>query len=211
MDARQDDLANPFGMDEDCENCRLCRTRDRIVHGYGPVDADFLFVGEMPSEQAELTGVPFRGTVLWSVLGELGFAEDVETGEPVIRNAYLTHLTRCRNPDRHPEDDEIAACDPFLSTEIRMINPEVLVPVGERALRALVAEYTTTDSGSVDISSGHGSPIRGRGFELLPCLDPEGWTQTQRDSFVAALEEILGRDYRQTKGRRGRAERERSE
>lgn len=49
-------------MDTDCTNCSgLCETREQVVHGYGDVGAEFLFVGEAPTAAAERTGVPFTG------------------------------------------------------------------------------------------------------------------------------------------------------
>ena len=47
-------------MDEECRNCpALCETRTQVVHGYGDVAADFLFVGERPTASADELGVPF--------------------------------------------------------------------------------------------------------------------------------------------------------
>ena len=62
MNPAQDSPDNPFGMDEDCRNCpNLCDARTNVVHGYGDVGADFLFVGEAPGEGPDRTGVPFTG------------------------------------------------------------------------------------------------------------------------------------------------------
>ncbi|MFC6769593.1 uracil-DNA glycosylase, partial [Natrinema soli] len=59
MDANQRSRANPYGMDEECRNCpALCETRTQVVHGYGDVGADFLFVGERPTAHADEAGVP---------------------------------------------------------------------------------------------------------------------------------------------------------
>ena len=59
MDANQDSLANPYGMDTECENCPgLCETRENVLHGYGDVGGDFIFVAERPHAGADQTGVP---------------------------------------------------------------------------------------------------------------------------------------------------------
>lgn len=210
MDATQDHLSNPFGMDETCTNCpELCETRAQVVHGYGDATAEFIFVDEMPSGGgADQTGVPFvgdeRGRQLLSILSDLGFCTNPTEGEPTLENAYLTSLTRCHHPERPPTDEEILRCEPFLNAEIRMINPEIIVPVGERPLAELTAEYTTKPAGSFDIVADHATEIRGRGFELVPMIDPESQTDEQRDAFLDAFASLLGRDYRQTKGRQGR-------
>ena len=210
MDANQQTPSNPFGMDADCRNCpALCETRERVVHGYGDVGADFLFVGEMPSDGADRTGVPFtgdeRGERLQDILGRLGLNNSLPSDpEPELENAFVTYLTRCRHPERPPTDEEVDTCDPYLNAEIRMINPEILVPVGGRALREIVTEYTTAPADEFETAEAHATTIRGRGFELVPMADPATMTDDQKTAFLDHFDRLMGRDYRQTKGRRGR-------
>jgi len=202
MDADQDTLENPFGMDPDCRNCpALCESRERVVHGYGDVAAEFLVVGETPSGVAETTGVPFADGPVFDAIDRLGLL-DRSGDDPVPDNVFLTHLTRCRNPERPPTDDEIGNCEPYLNGEIRMINPEIIVPVGERVLRALAFEYTTRSPEEFDMEADHATPVRGRGFELVPLrADPD---EAAVEAFVETMSERMDYDYRQTKGRRGR-------
>ena len=210
MDANQETLANPYGMDEECRNCpALCETREQVVHGYGDVGADFAFVGEMPAEGADRTGVPFTGDeegyLMQSILGRLGLTDSPpESDRPELDNVYLTYLARCRHPERGPTDDELRNCEGFLTAELRMINPEFIVPVGRRALEALAFEYTTRKPDDFDVERDHATTIRGRGFELIPMVPPADQTDAQREAFVEHFSEEMGRDYRQTKGRRGR-------
>ncbi|ESP87231.1 uracil-DNA glycosylase [Candidatus Halobonum tyrrellensis G22] len=207
----QDDLYNPFGMDEDCRNCpALAACRERVVHGYGDAGGEVLVIGEMPSAGAEANGVPFTGDEagrrLQRVLGDLGLSRSApDDPEPELQNVYLTYLTRCRHPERPPTDDEVANCEPFLNGETRMINPELIVPVGQRALEALAIEYTTRAPDSFDAEAEHATTVRGRGFELLPMVDLADLTESRADEFVEHVtENVFSRDYRQTKGRQGR-------
>jgi uracil-DNA glycosylase family 4 len=210
MDANQQTRSNPFGMDADCRNCpELCESREQVVHGYGDVGAEFLFVGEMPSEGADDTGVPFtgdeRGRALQNVLGYLGLSNSLpDAEEPELENAYLTYLTRCRDPERPPTDEEVETCEPYLNAEIRMINPEILVPVGQRALTEIATEYTTTPAEEFDAEEDHATTIRGRGFELVPMRDPLDCSDEEREAFIDHFRALMDRDYRQTKGRRSR-------
>jgi uracil-DNA glycosylase family 4 len=211
VDANQDTFRNPFGMDEGCTNCpALCETREQVVHGYGDVGAEFLFVGATPSAGADERGIAFAGgdgeERLRYVLSELGFARSApDAADLDLQNAYLTYLTRCRHPDRGPTDEEIRNCDAFLTAELRMINPEIIVPIGQRVLEALAVEYTTRRPDSFDAAAEHATTIRGRGFELVPMRALDDQTDAQTEAFVDHVaSEVLGRDYRQTKGRRSR-------
>lgn len=211
MDANQREFANPFGMDTACENCpELCDSRERIVHGYGDVGAEFLVVGEAPTAAAEANGVPFTGAEggerMQDIFAELGFVRSSpKATEPDVQNVFFTYLTRCRHPERDPTDREVETCEPFLNAEIRSINPQIIVPVGERALRALALEYTTRRPDSFDIDAEHATTIRGRGFEIVPMREPAGMTDAEADGFIEHLRgEVLSRDYRQTKGRQNR-------
>jgi uracil-DNA glycosylase family 4 len=197
-------------MDTDCRNCpNLCTERTTVVHGYGDAGADFLFVGERPGSGADRTGIPFTGDEagrrLQRILGDLGFATSPADAErPTLDGAYLTYLTRCRHPDRKPTDEEIATCDPYLTADVRMINPEIIVPIGARTLRALAAEYTTRDPDSLSVEASHATTIRGRGFELVPMTGLDRQTDAETAAFVDHVaESVLDRDYRQTKGRSG--------
>lgn len=210
MDANQRTRYNPYGMDENCQNCDgLCDVRERVVHGYGDVGADFVFVGEAPSMAAERSGVPFTGDEagerVQDILGNLGLNNSLPTNEePELENVFLTYLARCRHTERSPSDREIETCEPYLNADIRMINPEIIVPVGERALVELGREYTTTPTETLDIQEHHAERIRGRGFELVPMIAPSEMTDEQKETFIVSFLDLMDTDYRQTKGRRSR-------
>ncbi|WP_254768338.1 uracil-DNA glycosylase [Salinilacihabitans rarus] len=210
MDANQRSRANPFGMDEECPNCpALCETRSRVVHGYGDVAADFLFVGENPGPGADETGVPFAGDeageTFQRILQRLGLCDATsDPDRPEVVDVYLTYLTRCRHPDRPPTDEEVGNCEPFLNAEIRMINPEIIVPVGQRALEEIATEHTTKPAERFDVEADHGRTIRGRGFELVPMIEPAEQSDEQVQAWVEAFAGLMASDYRQTKGRRER-------
>ncbi|MFO7832702.1 MAG: uracil-DNA glycosylase family protein [Halohasta sp.] len=210
MDANQTEFENPFGMDEQCTNCDLCERRTNVVHGYGDVGGEFLFLAERPHEGADRTGIPFtgddHGRRLQSILGELGFVRsEPDAAEPDIQNAFCTYLTRCRHPDREPTDREVDTCEPYLNAEIRMINPQIIVPIGQRVLESLAMEYTTRKPESFDIDAEHATTIRGRGFELVPMIELDRQTDADSEAFVDHVKDnVFSRDYRQTKGRQSR-------
>lgn len=208
MDANQRTTSNPFGMDEQCQNCpELCESRTNVAHGYGDVGAEFLVLGDFPSRAADESGIPFLGSKERGVL-EILTAVDLceEPGEtpPELSNVFLTYVARCHSPDRDPTDTEVSNCEPYLNGEIRMINPEIIVPVGQRPLEELAFEYTTRSRDALDVNELHATTVRGRGFEILPMIAPGAQSDEEREVFLEQLSETLGRDYRQTKGRRSR-------
>ena len=208
MDANQESMSNPFGMDEQCQNCpELCETRESVVHGYGDVGAEFIVLGNSPADGSDESGLPFTDETereLLDILEAVDLVEDPDADEPELENTFLTYVTRCRHPDRPATDEEVVNCEPYLNSEIRMINPELLLPVGQRALEALAFEYTTLSEDELDIEERHATTIRGRGFEILPMIPPAEQTDDERTAFLDHFSDVLGQDYRQTKGRRGR-------
>jgi len=210
MDANQESPYNPFGMDETCQNCpELCDTRTQVVHGFGDVGAEFVFVGEAPDEGSDSSGIPFvggpDGEGIIEILRTFGFTDSpVDSDEPELENVFLTYAARCYHPDRDPTDEEGRNCEPYLNSELRMINPEIIIAAGQGVLEALAWEYTTRSADDFDIEAEHATTIQGRGFEIIPMLPPSEQTDDQREAFLDHFEDVLQRDYRQTKGRRGR-------
>ena len=205
MSFEQDEQRNPFGMDEACTACpKLVHSRESIVHGYGDVTADFLFIVEAPTQAADVASHPTTEDPVVRVLEQMGLVGQDSDSGPELVNAYITHLTRCRHPDRSPTEAEITECSAFLSAEIRMINPEILVPVGTRVLRSLAPEYTTLSPEELIAEELHGEEVRGRGFELVPMVGRDRLDEDRMAAFVTKFEDLMGRDYRQTKGRRAR-------
>lgn len=208
MSADGPDPRNPYGMDEQCQNCpALCGTRTQVVHGYGDVEADVVVLGTAPSAGADRTGVPFTGDetghAIQELLGGVGMsASPPDSPEPDLENVYLTYVTRCRHPDRDATETEIRNCEGYRTAELRMINPELIVAVGDGALDALAFEYTTRSAENLAVTAEHATTIHGRGFEILPTRPPLEATDEEWASFQEHLVSELDRDYRQTKGQR---------
>lgn len=98
---------------------------DRLVFGDGDPDADLMIVGEAPGEEEHLTGRPFvgrAGQLLDKVLASVEIDRD---------EVYVTNLVKFRPPgNRNPRPDEIAASAPILVDQIRLVRPQVIVPLG---------------------------------------------------------------------------------
>jgi DNA polymerase len=117
----------------DCTRCGLCAERTQVVNTHGNAKARLMFVGEAPGADEDAQGKPFvgrAGQLLTKMIEAMGMKrEDVIIG----------NVNRCRPPgNRQPTLEEAAICRPFLFREISVIKPEVIVVMGNTALRNLL-------------------------------------------------------------------------
>ena len=121
-----------------CTLCRLCNSRTQVVFGQGNPDADLLFVGEGPGYHDDRTGDPLTGAageLLDELLRGIGMHRD---------DVYVTNIVKCRPPrNRKPFPDEIEQCEGYLFREVAMVEPRVICPLGDVALRLLTGKPLT--------------------------------------------------------------------
>jgi len=117
----------------DCKRCGLCEGRTQVVNTYGNRKARLMFVGEAPGAEEDAQGKPFvgrAGQLLTKIIEAIGFKRE----EVLIGN-----VNRCRPPaNRQPTLEEAAICRPFLFREIAAVQPDVIVVMGNTALRNLL-------------------------------------------------------------------------
>jgi uracil-DNA glycosylase family 4 len=117
-----------------CVRCPLAQGRTQVVFGVGDPGADLLFVGEGPGREEDLAGEPFVGRsgklldrLMWE---ELGLTRD---------RCYIANVVKCRPPqNRDPAPGEIDACRPYLEEQILLIDPRVIVTLGNFATKLLL-------------------------------------------------------------------------
>lgn len=118
----------------DCVKCPLAAGRTQVVFGVGAPDADLLFVGEGPGRDEDLAGEPFVGRS-GKLLDKLMAEELALTRD----RCYIANVVKCRPPNnRDPAPDEIAACRPYLEEQVRLIDPAVVITLGNFATRLLL-------------------------------------------------------------------------
>lgn len=131
------DLAELRAEAEACTSCRLAETRTTVVFGDGSPTARIVFVGEAPGKHEDLQGVPFvgrAGQLLTQLLGEI----DVDRSD-----AYIANVLKCRPPgNRDPQRDEIDACKGYLRSQLDLIDPEVVMTLGNFATKLLLRTET---------------------------------------------------------------------
>lgn len=117
----------------ECTRCGLCEGRTQVVNTHGNHNARLMFVGEAPGADEDAQGKPFvgrAGQLLTKIIEAIGLKRE----EVLIGN-----VNRCRPPgNRQPTLEEAAICRPFLFREIAAVKPDVIVVMGNTALRNLL-------------------------------------------------------------------------
>jgi uracil-DNA glycosylase family 4 len=117
----------------ECTRCGLCEGRTQVVNTHGNHKARLMFVGEAPGADEDAQGKPFvgrAGQLLTKIIEAIGMKRE----EVLIGN-----VNRCRPPgNRQPTLEEAAICRPFLFREIATVHPDVIVVMGNTALRNLL-------------------------------------------------------------------------
>ncbi len=165
-----------------CTRCSsLAESRQQIVNGTGPADADLVFVGEAPGANEDEQGEPFvgrSGSVLDDALRDEGLArEDVR----------ITNCVRCRPPEnRDPTTEEREHCREYLEAELDLLAPEVIVTLGkvpsEHLLERDVA--VTNEAGTLVDQRIAGTPR-----SVLVCVHPAAtlYDRSQEETFETTI------------------------
>jgi uracil-DNA glycosylase len=115
-----------------CRRCPLFTNRHQAVPGQGASGARLMFVGKGPGMDDEQQGNPFAGPE-----GQL-LTKMIQAIQLRREEVYITQAVKCRTPgDRRPTQTEIDACGLFLKEELRLIDPGILVALGECAAQTL--------------------------------------------------------------------------
>ena len=116
-----------------CTKCGLCETRNNVVFGVGPRDADVMFIGEGPGEQEDLKGEPFvgaAGQLLDDMLSIIDLSRE---------NCYIANIVKCRPPrNRDPLETEQDACIGYLRNQVALIQPKIIVCLGRIAATRII-------------------------------------------------------------------------
>jgi DNA polymerase len=157
-------LAEVAASAHDCERCKLASGRRQVVFGVGSPTADLMFVGEGPGEQEDLQGEPFVGRA-----GKL-LTQLIEGIDLTRADVYIANVVKCRPPgNRDPEPEEIEACAPWLDRQLDLIQPRVIVTLGNFATKLLLQ----TKDGITKLR-GRSFPFTRAGIdaEVVPTLHP---------------------------------------
>ncbi len=130
------------------------------MFGSGDADADLMIIGEGPGQREDEQGLPFvgpSGRLLDELLGEIGLARD---------GVYIANVVKCRPPrNRDPREEEIEACKPYLRAQLTLVDPKVVLTLGNFASKLLLRTKT-----GITRLRGHAYPWWRR--HLVPTFHP---------------------------------------
>lgn len=175
-------------QNSNCVKCGLCKTRRRVINGQGSLTAKILLIGDNPNDADDKAGRSLNG-YHGAMLGHILEAAEIDSAD-----IYYTTVVRCipkapPNPKfphskwvqtREPSQEEVDACLPYLEAEINTIKPNVIVPMGNLALRAIVKEKKCTIG-----------DYRGKEFwsdkyscKIIPTYNPGSFSRTPQHELL---------------------------
>jgi uracil-DNA glycosylase family 4 len=179
-----------------CARCpELTANRRCIVHGYGPPDAHVFFVGEAPGYKGgDLTGVPFTrdrsGVRLQQVFMDLGLSDETDPRVEQPRlSCFVTNVVRCNPPsNRTPTRAETTNCLPYLWQELDLLSPEIVVPLGNVAARAIFSRLVGQPA--PPITQAHAQVFRGKDVVVVPMRHPARISNADLARFAAVMRSL---------------------
>ncbi len=104
--------------------------------GFGNPNADIMFIDGSPSMVEDESGESFSGRSGASLKKMIENVLNLN-----INDVYLTHVLKCRPSHQHNIlESELSSCKPYLFKQIELINPKVIVTLGELAYKSLIKD-----------------------------------------------------------------------
>lgn len=145
---KQDYFVSLLNSVHQCDLCpRMCGRRKVLSSVNGNLNAKIVFIAEAPGRLgAECTGIPLYGDKSGDnfelLLSNIGWLRS----DIFITNAILCNPQNEEGNNAPPEKEEIINCNYYLKMTLELINPDVVVTIGAKALDALnlIAPHTFT-------------------------------------------------------------------
>ncbi|MEK6939929.1 MAG: uracil-DNA glycosylase [Nanoarchaeota archaeon] len=157
-----------------CTKCpALCQSRSQVVFGSGNPKAEVLFIGEAPGANEDKQGIPFcgmSGQVLNELLASVGLSRE---------DIFITNTILCRPQDnRNPAKDEVENCRDRLDKLIQIMQPKVIVTIGNFATERIL--------GKKGITSLRGKIFEVEGKKIVPVIHPANYLYSGRNPEMLA-------------------------
>lgn len=143
-----------------CQKCPLYKNAKNAVSGDGSAKAEIMFIGEGPGEKEDEQGLPFVGAA-----GKL-LNEMLEQIDLKREDVYIANVVKHRPPgNRDPKPEEVQACYPFLTKQIEIIKPKLIVCLGRHSLARFLPDIGP-------ISQAHGRAFMKKGQAYMSLYHP---------------------------------------
>jgi len=143
-----------------CTKCDLCNNRTNAVFAVGNEQSKVMLIGESPSEDEDKSGEAFSGkssALLKDVLLAQGFDFD---------KMYYTNIIKCRHlENKSISKEELAGCIEYLRYQVKIVNPQIVLLMGNVSLKAILGD-------SMQISSARGKIVEKKGIKYIPTYHP---------------------------------------
>ena len=177
---------------QNIQNCTLCPDMIGPPITGNPSTAKILLVGQAPGDKEGAIGKPFAwtaGKTLFKWFDSIGISEN-----NFRQQAYMAAVCRCfpgKNPkggDRVPNKQEITTCSQWLEREVKLLQPDLLLPVGKLAISQFLEVKKLTDV----IGQSFEKTVYGRKVQLIPLPHPSGASTWHRmEPGKSLLEDAL--------------------
>lgn len=177
MTTKQLQLENIEQQINKCKKCKLCETALNAVPGEGNVNATIVFIGEAPGANEDKTGKPFvgrAGKLLDLMLNKIDMNR---------QDVWIGNVIKHRPPkNRDPMPNEIKSCEPFLTQQLSIIQPQLIVTLGRFALNYFYPEGK--------ISIDHGNLLKIDAYNIYPIYHPaaalrnKGFAKALLEDFI---------------------------
>lgn len=183
----------PAGLDLDglraaaagCRGCELWEPATQTVFGRGPGDARMVLVGEQPGDVEDRQGAPFvgpAGKLLVGALADAGIDKTSVYVTNAVKHFRFTPSASGRRLHQTPDLSHLVACKPWLSAELNVVRPELVVLLGASAAKSLLGPgFRVTKQRGQLIEGPAGS-----GARLMATVHPSSILRTPPESRDAA-------------------------
>lgn len=166
--SNKEDMKNVTDSVNKCKKCELYKTRNKPVVGEGSLDSNIIFIGEAPGRNEDNSGKPFvgkAGKIFDELLRSIGLQRN---------DVYITNILKCRpQNNRNPLNAEIEACKKYLTNQIEIIKPKIIVTLGNFATAFIFKKFSLKNdkiskihSKVFEINSSHGI------IKIIPLYHP---------------------------------------
>ncbi len=142
-----------------CQKCPLYKTATHGVPGDGNPDSEIVFIGEAPGFHEDQQGLPFvgrAGKLLDFLLHQIRLDR---------KDVWIGNIIKHRPPDnRDPTEEEISACKPYLTQQLEILRPTLVVTLGRFSMNYFLP--------NAKISQSHGQITKAGWYNMYPVYHP---------------------------------------